>query len=154
MPLSSRDTSIFQDRFIVGCFLVFALPLLLYLVHGIFILGEASQNQAKWQEKGSRDYTIAASLIALPAIWGEVQVKNGSLVSANSGGYGQLGSLDSYRVLTVDGLFDKVRSYAFMPFCWETVTYDSVYGYPAQATFNCLVEGEGGFKVEHIDLAQ
>src|SRR5262249_54745062 len=98
-------------------------------------------------------------IIALPTMWGTVHIENGKIVSARSGDFGQIYPLDSYQSLTVESLFDKVRSYAFNPFCTTTVHYKKNMGYPKTARFTCVselipgIDGERGFKVQKFKVS-
>ena len=134
----------------LGCIGLVFLPFAIYLLHGIFIVSESYLNQAKWQRNGSKNYSISAQLIAMPSLYGDLHVVNGELVQVDST---QSLDIKMYNVLTVDGMFEKIRSYAFMPFAWETVQYDAEYGYPLQIDFNLFaLEGEAEIQVKTLQL--
>ncbi|MBI5035071.1 MAG: hypothetical protein HZB51_31490 [Chloroflexi bacterium] len=135
----------------IGFLVLIALPLLLYIFHGMLVVGESYLNQAKWQQTGSRNYTISAELVGFPGIWGDVTIRNGQVVSAKTGDHPPLWSLEEYKALTIDTMFDTIRSYAFKPLFWEMVSYDPEYGYPKNVQFNnayMLIPGvEGEVKI-------
>jgi len=121
-----------------GCLPLLILPIALYLLHGAYIVGVSYLNELRWKQKGIEDYTITASFVALPTLYGHVRVRKGESVGVRNewGDSKHLTPLEKYQGLTVDGLFDTVRHYAFLPMSWENVAYDSEFGYPKDARFN------------------
>lgn len=156
---AQKQMSRFNQNTRVGCFALLALPIALYLLHGMLVVGESYIYQVKWQQKGSGNYTISANWVAFPGIWGNVTVRNGQVVSAKNGDQPLIWALEKYQAFTVDSMFDTIRSYAFKPLYWEVVSYEPEYGYPQNIKFNDMmhmfipgVEGDVGIRVDELKI--
>ncbi len=138
-------------RFSTGCLVITLVVVLIGPLHSVFVVADSYTNQAKWEAKGSANYTVAGRHDAFGGVWGSVTVENGKVIRVETGDASPF-PLDQYQILTVDGMFDYIRSKAFVPFSWMAVDYDPVYGYPKRVSFfvPSLGEYDNGITVDSL----